>query len=955
MADRYWVGGTGTWNTTSTTNWSATPGGASGASVPTAADSVFFDQSGTYTVTMTNALTCLDITVSAGLVTFSRGTTPTLNIAGSMSLIAGTVWISNGTITFSSTTTGKTITTNGVTIGGSTGSIIFNGAGGAWTLGSALTVDSTATVTLTAGTLNLSTFTLTTGLFNSSGTSARTIAFGTGNITVNGAGGTLWTTSITTGLTTTGTQVVNVSYSGALATTIASGSLSEANSISFNFTTGTYSLTHNTGSKRNLNFTGFAGSVSNTAQTIYGNLNLGSTATFTAGASSWTFASTSAGKTITTNGRTIQFPIIFNGVGGVWTLQDAMTLSPTRGVTHSSGTLALATYTLTAGSFSSSTATTRVIAFGTGNITVNGSSGSLVSIGNTNLTTTGTQVINVSNTGAGASNITPGSLNQTNAISYNITTGSYALTWFGGTFRDLNFTGFSGTVNNTTQIIYGNINLGSTATLTGGTSAWTLAGTSIGKTITSNGKTMDFPLNFNGIGGTWVLQDALTQGSTRQLLHTNGTIDLNGKTLTAGSEYGIATGTKNITFNGGTLVCTGTSLAFNNVIPAGFTTTAGTGTGTISMTAATAKLFRGNGSTFNCTINQGGAGALTISEGGTFNNITNTVQPASILFTAGTTNTFNNFNLSGTAGNLITIASVTAGSQATLSDASGTISVSYCAIKDINATGGATWNSYTTNGCVDNGNNTGWIFISGLAGITIPQGLFIGNGVTFSPVNYNPLLTLSQSGSVSSLLYTTTMPSSGIAAGDVAVILAQYRIDAATADYTPAGWTQIGTALQPSGSSLVRINSYYKILTAGDIGASVQTSPVVSDGSLTWSGSQTWIWTPSSPVTAVTVNNLNGSGSASAIAYTITTNGVSGPLIALGQAAAQTAVAGQWLSWTGLSATQTFSRDSVTSGDPARGAYTLVNGGSTAGADITASVTDIGIQELQTFYLTFSA
>ena len=75
MANRYWVGGTGSWTTSSTTNWSASSGGSSGASVPTASDSVFFDQAGTYTVTLTGALTCLDLTVSAGTVTFtSTGT-----------------------------------------------------------------------------------------------------------------------------------------------------------------------------------------------------------------------------------------------------------------------------------------------------------------------------------------------------------------------------------------------------------------------------------------------------------------------------------------------------------------------------------------------------------------------------------------------------------------------------------------------------------------------------------------------------------------------------------------------------------------------------------------------------------------------------------------------------------------------------------------------------------------
>ena len=237
-------------------------------------------------------------------------------------------------------------------------------------------------------------------------------------------------------------------------------------------------------------------------------------------------------------------------------------------------------------------------------------------------------------------------------------------------------------------------------------------------------------------------------------------------------------------------------------------------------------------------------------------------------------------------------------------------------------------------------------------GITIAGGLQISSGINITSPGGGPL-TLTQSGSVSSYAYTTTLPSSGIAAGAIAVILAQYRQPSAT-DYTPAGWTKIGTAVQPSGTSLVGINSYYKILTSGDIGATVQTSPVITDGSLTWSGSQTWIWTPSSTVSTVTVNNLTGSGSASAITNTITTNGVAGPLIALGHAAAQTSVVGQWLSWTGIATTQTFSRDDITNGDPSRGAYTLVNGGSTAGSDITASITDLGLQELQTFYLTFS-
>jgi hypothetical protein len=177
MANRYWVGGTGTWNTSSTTNWSATPGGASGASVPTAADSVFFDQAGVYTVTMTGARSCQDITVSGGSVTFTS--TGTLTISGSMSLAASsTTWNATGSLTFSATGA-ATITTNGVTL---TPNIILDGVGGTWTLGSVLTLGETATATLTNGTLNLNNYNLNTGIFSSSNSNTRSIAFGTGQI-----------------------------------------------------------------------------------------------------------------------------------------------------------------------------------------------------------------------------------------------------------------------------------------------------------------------------------------------------------------------------------------------------------------------------------------------------------------------------------------------------------------------------------------------------------------------------------------------------------------------------------------------------------------------------------------------------------------------------------------------------------------------------------------------------
>jgi hypothetical protein len=139
MADRYWVGGTATWDSVAGTKWATTSGGTGGASVPTTADSVFFDQVSTYTVALGSSINCLDFTVSAGTVTFTGGST--LNIYGSFFLATGTTtWSHNGTLAFQSSLFARTITTNGTTI---SGGLIVQVGSGSLTLGSALTVNST--------------------------------------------------------------------------------------------------------------------------------------------------------------------------------------------------------------------------------------------------------------------------------------------------------------------------------------------------------------------------------------------------------------------------------------------------------------------------------------------------------------------------------------------------------------------------------------------------------------------------------------------------------------------------------------------------------------------------------------------------------------------------------------------------------------------------------------------
>jgi len=210
MANRYWVGGSGTWNTTSTTNWSATSGGAGGASVPTAADSVFFDRTGTYTVTMTGALTCLDFTVTVGssALSFNAGTSPTLAVSGSFSLISGITWNSTGTITFNATTTGKTVTTNGSQLNCP---VVFDGAGGGWTLGSALSLTAFS-VTVTTGTFDTGNYNITCTAFSCSGTNTRTVNLGSSTLTLFTNNAVVFSAGVATNLTfNAGTSQINCS------------------------------------------------------------------------------------------------------------------------------------------------------------------------------------------------------------------------------------------------------------------------------------------------------------------------------------------------------------------------------------------------------------------------------------------------------------------------------------------------------------------------------------------------------------------------------------------------------------------------------------------------------------------------------------------------------------------------------------------------------------------------
>lgn len=359
MASRYWVGGTGTWDAT-TTNWSATSGGAGGASAPTSADDVYFDSASNataYTVTLSGTVNCKSVSIvgpASGNVTFAN-VTATWNIYGNLTVAAtGITWsLASTPFTFKSTSTGNTITTNGFVLGNS---LVFDGVGGSWILQDNYTTGPTRACTLTNGTFDLNSKILSVGVLNSNNSNARTLAFGaSGQITLTGNNTTIFNSATVTNLTITGNKQVSATYSGATGTrTINPGALSEAMAFSLNVTGGTDIITSDVAPDNytNLDFTGFKGTLSNIALNIYGDLTLDSGMTLSAGTSLWTLAGTSGSNTVTTNGKTLDFPVTVSGLGSTWTFADSLTLGATRTLTLGDGTMIFTGgITVTAGTF----------------------------------------------------------------------------------------------------------------------------------------------------------------------------------------------------------------------------------------------------------------------------------------------------------------------------------------------------------------------------------------------------------------------------------------------------------------------------------------------------------------------------------------------------------------------------------------------------------------------------
>lgn len=420
------------------------------------------------------------------------------------------------------------------------------------------------------------------------------------------------------------------------------------------------------------------------------------------------FDANSGSGTVTTSSQSASTAITVDTA--TLTLSLGANLNTTNQFTFTRGAISLNTYDLTCAIFASNNTNSRAVAFGTGSIKLTGSSVNVWQVNNaTNFSFTGNAIVYVTaNPSTGNRNFNHGTSagsTEANSPSIYVTAGSDTFYFFSA--GTVNLTGFSGTLQTGGKYVYGDYILSPTMSLAADASNVLQFGSTNAavRNITCNGKSIPQAVLFFGVGGSWQFTDTFSVVSTVKTTLRAGTLNANNQNVNVGN-FDLGSGTKTLTLGNGTWSVVGNWDANTNV--ANLTVSASTGI--ISMTSASSKTFAGGAKSWP-TLNQGGVGALTIQQNNTFVNITNTVQPATITLTAGTTQTVSAFGVSGTAGNLITLNSSSSGSQAILSDASGTNSVSFVSIKDINATGGAAWEAFITNGNVNAGNNTGWDFL----------------------------------------------------------------------------------------------------------------------------------------------------------------------------------------------------------------------------------------------------
>ena len=716
-SDYYWIGGTGNWSQAS--HWSLSSGGTAGTCIPGSGNNVFFDansgftsSSKTVTVDVSSA-SCRNMdwtgATNAPIFNTSSGSN-NLMIYGSLTLIPAMNYSFSGQVYFEATTTGKTITSANKQF---QNTVVFDGAGGEWTLLDDFKCNSS--LQLNYGSLVTNNVTLTLGSFSSTNFNTRSLTLGSSLMVLNSSDFSCYFNDFTINA---GTSTIRFTSSNSFYAHTSNASKTFYN-VEFTNPNANYTFYNNSGWP----FT-------------FHNVSFASHANFY-GTNTFNVLSLTGGKTYNFPANTTQ-TIITDVVAGGSCGNTVVMQSNSNGTqatfSKTSGTITVDYVTLkdmnaTGGATWNATNSTVISNVSGWNVTVpGGSSSDYYWIGGTG---NWSQASHWSlSSGGTAGTCIPGSGNNvffdansgftssSKTVTVDVSSASCRnMDWTGATNAPV-FNTSSGSNN---LMIYGSLTLIPAMNYSFSGQVYFEA-TTTGKTITSANKQFQNTVVFDGAGGEWTLLDDFKCNSSLQLNY--GSLVTNNVTLTLGSFSSTNFNTRSLTLGSSLMVLNSSDFScyFND-----FTINAGTSTirftssnSFYAHTSNASKTFYNveftnpnanytfyNNSGWPFTFhNVSVAGHANFYGSNTFNDLTLSAGHV-YSFPGNATQTFNGtLSATGLTGQAIDIHSSNAGTQATFSKVSGCVILDYVQLRDINAQGGANW--YAGANSNDNGNNTGW-------------------------------------------------------------------------------------------------------------------------------------------------------------------------------------------------------------------------------------------------------
>lgn len=659
MADRYWVGGTASWDGTAGTKWAATSGGPGGETVPTSADDVFFSSASTGTVTIVFGNTGAKSINCTGFTGTITGT-GAISVAGSVTLVAGMNYTHTGTVTITGT---GTLTTAGKTFS----AVTVDGDGITVTLGGAINLSNRSLV-ITRGNFDTANFSIAAGTFSSSNSNLRTISLGSSTISVGlGTSSDIFFSNTANLTFNAQTSQINV---GSSVGGFNGGELT-FNNVSFT-STGTGART-------------LAGS------STFNNLTL-------------VAPSASGISTLTIGGNPT--------ITGTLTCAGATPLRRTFVRSDTSGTVRTITATAISGNncdfrditltgAASGAAPTGAGNCG-GNSGINFPSPKTVYRVGSSTTWAGSSSWALSSGGGGSDNNFP--LAQDTAIIDNGTTltGTLAIAAYNLPALDCSNRTTGITLNhNAIGTWHGSYTLGAGVTVAG-TSTQIFANRAVAN-LTTAGKTITFPVQIEGPGGTLRLLDSFISSNT--ITHTAGTFDANNFNVSFTNYITVGTLPRTTTMGSGLWTLSGVGTVWNIATLADFTFNKDTANILLSNTSSASRTFLASGLSYNkltiggatgesiCTISQG-----SFTELASIKTVPHTVRPSTSTVLA-----IDTWSITGTAGNLVTVTSNSAGIRRYFSLTNIATGIDYLIVSDIGESNGGKF--YVGANSIDGGNN----------------------------------------------------------------------------------------------------------------------------------------------------------------------------------------------------------------------------------------------------------